>query len=185
MSELKQILKGIGDTIKVLLAEQPAPVAPVQPEQPAVFADLLLQDGTPIQVESLEPGKVVMINGAPAPAGEHILSDGTKIELDANGVIIEIEAPQPEAPAAPVEQAAPAFDADTFRSEIEANFSAQIQGLQAEIAKQNQVINQLFEAVQKMAEMPVAAPPAPTSNFEEAENPRESLVKFIKSIRNK
>lgn len=186
MTELKQILKGIGDTIQVLLAEQPAPapVAPAQPEQPANFSDYLLQDGTPIQVESLEPGKVVMINGMPAPAGEHILSDGTKIELDGNGVIIEIEAPQPEEVAAPVEQAAPQFDADTFKAELEANFSAQIAELKQTVEKQNQVINQIFEAMKQMADLPVAAPPAqPAQAFDSVEDKREAFAKFMKQFR--
>lgn len=187
MSEIKSILKGIGETIKVLLAEQPAPVAPQPEAQPAQnFAGYMLQDGTPIEVESLEPGKVVMINGAPAPAGEHILSDGTKIELDQMGVIIEIEAPEVEQPeaapvAAPVAQAAPQFDAQARFAEVEAAFSAQISELKAAVDQQNQVINQLFEAVKQMADLPVAqAPVQPAQTFESAEDKRAGLVNFLK-----
>lgn len=183
MSEIKSILKGIGETIKVLLAEQPAPVAPQPEAQPAQnFAGYMLQDGTPIEVESLEPGKVVMINGAPAPAGEHILSDGTKIELDQMGVIIEISAPEVEQPeAAPVEQAAPQFDAQARFAEVEAAFSAQISELKAAVDQQNQVINQLFEAVKQMADLPVAqAPVQPAQTFESAEDKRAGLVNFLK-----
>ena len=184
MSEIKSILKSIGDTISVLLAEQPAPVAPTQQASPAQnFAGYMLQDGTPIEVESLEPGKVVMINGAPAPAGEHILSDGTKIELDVNGVIVEVSAPEVEAPAAaPVEQAAPQFDAAAKFAEVEAAFSAQIGELKTAVEKQNQVINQLFEAVKQMADLPVAqAPVQPAQTFETAEDKRAGLVQFLKA----
>ena len=185
MSEIKSILKSIGDTISVLLAEQPAPVAPQPQAQPAQnFGGYMLQDGTPIEVESLEPGKVVMINGAPAPAGEHILSDGTKIELDEMGVIVEISAPEvePAPAAAPVEQAAPQFDAAAKFAEVEAAFSAQIGELKAAVEKQNQVINQLFEAVKQMADLPVAqAPVQPAQTFETAEDKRAGLVQFLKA----
>lgn len=186
MSEIKSILKGIGETIKVLLAEQPAPVAPQPEAQPAQkFAGYMLQDGTPIEVESLEPGKVVMINGAPAPAGEHILSDGTKIELDEMGVITEVSAPEiedvPAPVAAPVAQAAPQFDAQARFAEVEAAFSAQISELKAAVDQQNQVINQLFEAVKQMADLPVAqAPVQPAQAFESAEDKRAGLVSFLK-----
>ena len=186
MSEIKSILKGIGETIKVLLAEQPAPVAPQPEAQPAQkFAGYMLQDGTPIEVESLEPGKVVMINGAPAPAGEHILSDGTKIELDEMGVITEVSAPEiedvPAPVAAPVAQAAPQFDAQARFAEVEAAFSAQISELKAAVDQQNQVINQLFEAVKQMADLPVAqAPVQPAQTFESAEDKRAGLVNFLK-----
>lgn len=186
MSEIKSILKGIGETIKVLLAEQPAPVAPQPEAQPAQnFAGYMLQDGTPIEVESLEPGKVVMINGAPAPAGEHILSDGTKIELDEMGVITEVSAPEvedvPAPEAAPVAQAAPQFDAQARFAEVETAFSAQISELKSAVDQQNQVINQLFEAVKQMADLPVAqAPVQPAQTFESAEDKRAGLVNFLK-----
>jgi hypothetical protein len=54
-----------------------------------------LADGTVVEVEKLEigfPVSIVAEDGSltPAPEGEHILEDGTKIKVDANGVIAEI-----------------------------------------------------------------------------------------------
>jgi len=54
-----------------------------------------LADGTLVEVEKLEigfPVSIVAEDGSltPAPEGEHILEDGTKIKVDANGVIAEI-----------------------------------------------------------------------------------------------
>jgi len=62
------------------------------------FETAKLQDGTVVEVEKLEVGFPVVIvkedgSKVPAPAGYHVLEDGVKIELDANGVIMEIEAP--------------------------------------------------------------------------------------------
>lgn len=65
--------------------------------QNVVALDLTLEDGTPIVVETEEPtikvGDAVTINGEPAPDGEHMLSDGSKIVV-AGGKIAEIYAPE-------------------------------------------------------------------------------------------
>lgn len=78
-----------------------------------------LADGTGIEYEKLEPGFSVFVvdadgNKLPAPAGTHVLEDGvTSIEVDEQGVIIEVstdeaageaadEAPATEAPAVEV-----------------------------------------------------------------------------------
>jgi len=62
---------------------------------------IVLQDGTKVEVEKLEPGFVANIvaedgSMSPAPEGKHILEDGRYIEVDANGVIMEISAPEEE-----------------------------------------------------------------------------------------
>jgi ATP-dependent protease ClpP protease subunit len=68
--------------------------------QNVVALDLTLEDGTPIVVETEEStikvGDAVTINGEPAPDGEHMLSDGSKIVV-AGGKIAEIYAPEMEA----------------------------------------------------------------------------------------
>ncbi len=57
----------------------------------------LIDGVTMISYEKLEPGFPVFVVDAegketPAPAGEHMLEDGiTKIEVDENGIIIEVE----------------------------------------------------------------------------------------------
>jgi uncharacterized protein YuzE len=60
-----------------------------------------LMDGTTVEVEKFEPGfpaYIVSEDGSKvlAPAGEHTLEDGTTIELDENGLIVEIEAAEAE-----------------------------------------------------------------------------------------
>jgi len=71
------------------------------------LAEAMLQDGTTmVQAESFEVGmplNIVAQDGSmtPAPEGEHILADGTKVVVDANGIITEIyekeEEVEPEA----------------------------------------------------------------------------------------
>jgi uncharacterized protein YuzE len=61
-----------------------------------------LMDGTAIEVEKFEPGfpaYIVSEDGSKvlAPAGEHTLEDGTVIELDENGLIMEISSKEEEA----------------------------------------------------------------------------------------
>lgn len=74
------------------------PVAPVEPAKPKTAK---LMDGTEVEISEYAPGGVVTIAGAPAPAGDHTLEDGTTITLAEGGVITEIEAPE-AAPATPV-----------------------------------------------------------------------------------
>lgn len=62
-----------------------------------------LVDGvTTIEYERLEPGFPVFViaedgeTKTPAPAGEHKLEDGTEIEVDEAGMIVEVSAPEVE-----------------------------------------------------------------------------------------
>lgn len=49
-----------------------------------------LKDGTAITVDKVEVGGVVLIAGIPAPAGDHELSDGTKITVGEGGLITAV-----------------------------------------------------------------------------------------------
>jgi hypothetical protein len=66
------------------------------------FEAVLLEDGvTKIEAESFEVGKTVYVvseagDKAIAPEGSHTLEDGTKVTLDAAGVITAIEKPEPK-----------------------------------------------------------------------------------------
>ena len=67
-----------------------------------------LVDGvTTIEYERLEPGFPVFVvaedgsTKTPAPAGEHKLEDGTTIEVDEAGMIVEVSAEEPEETEAP------------------------------------------------------------------------------------
>lgn len=64
---------------------------------PVKLEKATLANGTVVEVEKLEigfPVSIVAEDGSlkPAPEGEHILDNGTKIKVDANGVIAEIVA---------------------------------------------------------------------------------------------
>jgi hypothetical protein len=94
------------------------------------MAEYSLIDGTKVMISALEiGGKVEMADGTPAPIGEHKLADGTSIQLDEAGIIIEISSPkedviveEPVAPAAPV---APAQDTTAMAAELMAEFAKQ------------------------------------------------------------
>jgi len=56
----------------------------------------LIDGVTMVEYERLEPGFPLFViaedgsTQAPAPAGEHVLEDGTKVEVDAAGMIVEV-----------------------------------------------------------------------------------------------
>ena len=77
------------------------------------LSEAMLKDGsTMVEAEEFAVGmplNIVNADGSytPAPEGEHELADGTKLTVDANGVITEVVAPVEEEPApeaAPVAQ---------------------------------------------------------------------------------
>ena len=60
-------------------------------EETAPAPSYSLEDGTKIMIDKLEVGGIVTLeDGTPAPAGEHILADGSKVVLAEGGVIAEI-----------------------------------------------------------------------------------------------
>ena len=69
--------KEILQKLKLALMDEPAPSGEVKTE----MISATLMDGTEVTVDKLEVGGMVMIGLEPAPAGEHILADGTKIVL--------------------------------------------------------------------------------------------------------
>jgi len=77
MADKVSILK----TIKLLLG-----MAEEVPASPSYT----LEDGTPIEVSALEVGGSVVVGDAPAPVGDHKLSDGTIITVDEMGIIVSI-----------------------------------------------------------------------------------------------
>lgn len=99
MSDILDAIKnGIADIKKSLFdTNVPPPAAPVLP---AAQSALKTKGGVEVQVDKMEIGGKVTIAGAPAPAGEHELEDGTKITVGEGGVITAII----PATAAPVAQ---------------------------------------------------------------------------------
>jgi hypothetical protein len=156
------------------VAPQEAPVAPmVEPIAPEVtkveMAEYSLADGTKVMISALEVGgKVELADGTPAPQGEHQLMDGTSIQVDELGIIIEIASPkedvieeEPIAPAAPV---APAQDT-TAMAEM---FAAQKEELEKKIVELENKVKQGFaqvaELVEALSNTPMSEPTQKSAN---------------------
>lgn len=128
-----------------------------QPTAPVQMMETTLKDGTPVKVDRLEVGGVVMVNDAPAPAGEHELADGTKIVVGEGGVITEVKA---------AEVAPEMTDYSNQFAAINEKFTAyetkfseqatQLQEFAAKFEKANNTINSLVELVGKIIETPTA-----------------------------
>lgn len=112
-----------------------------------------LQDGTTVEVEKLEVGfPVVIVNEdgskVPAPAGYHVLENGVKIEVDANGVIMEIEAPVEVAATEEEEKEIPV----AMEEETEETVITETPIADAVVDKIEEKLKMLFEAITECAE---------------------------------
>jgi spore coat protein CotH len=130
------------------------------------FMDVTLMDGTAIQVTEMVVGGIVTINGAPAPAGEYELADGSYIVVGDGGAITELK----PAEVAPVEGAPVSADAEigskfaAFESATNEKFAAyevkfsayeqKFADYETKLAKANQVIEGLLNLTQTLAETP-------------------------------
>jgi hypothetical protein len=192
--------------IRALFEDMPQviePQAPVAPAEPVVtkveMAEYSLADGTKVMISALEiGGKVEMADGTPAPQGEHQLMDGTSIQVDETGTIIEISSPkediveeEPVAPAAPV---APAQDTTAMVSELKADFAEQKSQLETKIAELESKVKQGFaqvaELVEALSNTPTAEPTQKAANAFQSyvstnDTKYERLEKYRNAILNK
>ena len=166
--------KAIEDIKKVLFNTVPvAPVAPapVEPTPVELGTEYVLADGTVVSIDKLEAGGVVLIEGVPAPDGEHELQDGTKITV-AGGIIESVQAKEVE-PVEPedmnkqfAEDIASLKNEFTSHKEAFASVQADFTAAKETIGKQDAAINQLLEVVQKLSEVAVSQPAQAPQNFE-------------------
>jgi hypothetical protein len=96
IQKIKQMFVEVGE-LPPYVEEAPMPSA--EPTEAA--KEYTLKSGLKVLIDSLAiGGKVAVLdeagNAVPAPAGEHELIDGTKIVLDENAAIVEVELPQAE-----------------------------------------------------------------------------------------
>ena len=148
-------IKDLWNSFKEKFLNDPANTT--QPTAPVQMMETTLKDGTPVKVDRLEVGGVVMVNDAPAPAGEHELADGTKIVVGEGGVITEIEAAEVAPEMTDYSNQFAAID-EKFTA-YETKFSEQATQLQefaAKFEKANNTINSLVELVGKIIETPTA-----------------------------
>jgi len=174
--------------IKALFEENTAaPVEEVKAEETPIveetkveMAEYSLMDGTKIEISSLEiGGSVTMPDGTPAPAGEHQLVDGTVMQLDENGIIIELSSKEEDVTSE--EEAAPApedmgKEADKKMQEMTEAFEAQIAEIKAakEVSdakvlhlenKVKQGFAQVAELIEALSSTPSADPISKPNSF--------------------
>jgi hypothetical protein len=161
--------KEILQKLKLALMDEPAPSGEVKTE----MISATLMDGTEVTVDKLEVGGMVMIGLEPAPAGEHILADGTKIVLVDNGIIESIT---PAEPAIEVED--PSIEIESRFAKIEqstnerfssyeskfASYEGKFAEYEAKLNKANTVIEGLLGLTQLLVEQPTATADAAASN---------------------
>ena len=192
--------------IKALFEDMPQVVEPIAPEAPAApevtkveMSEYSLVDGTKVMISALEIGGMVeLADGTPAPQGEHQLMDGTIIQVDELGVIVEIASPkedvieeEPVAPAAPV---APAQDTTAMAEELKAEFAEQKSQLETKIAELESKVKQGFaqvaELVEALSNTPTAEPTQKAANAFQSyvatkDSKYERLEKYRNAILNK
>jgi hypothetical protein len=193
---LKQIRALFEDMPQVV--EPVAPVEPTAPAEPTVtkveMAEYSLVDGTKVMISALEIGGMVeLADGTPAPQGEHQLMDGTIIQVDEMGAIVEISSPkedviveEPVAPAAPV---APAQDTTAMAEELKADFAEQKSQLESKIAELESKVKQGFaqvaELVEALSNTPTAEPTQKAANaFQSYVTTNDSKFERLEKYRN-
>jgi hypothetical protein len=151
----------------------PAPAEAPKSEVPVTFAEYSLMDGTKVMISELVVGgEVTLADGTLAPMGEHQLADGTSIQLDELGKIIEIASPKedlmPEE-VAPVE-ADMGKKLDQKMAEEIAALVSENQNLKTQVAqletKVKNGFSQVAELIEALTKTPNAEPIAqPKQNF--------------------
>jgi hypothetical protein len=166
----------------------------------AKFETAKLQNGTVVEVEKLEVGfPVVIVNEdgskTPAPEGEHILEDGKTIEVDANGIISEISAPEVVVteetviPAAMAEETIVTEETpikDEIAAKIEEKMAMLFQAIEecaAEISKVKEEMGAMKTKMEKFAKAPAAAKISKTPEVAQAIDTIEARVAALKNLR--
>jgi hypothetical protein len=187
MDNVLDILKEIKEKF---IGTVPAP-APAAPQ--VLATDYTLTDGTPVSIDKLEVGGIVLVNGVAAPAGDHELSDGTKITVGEGGVISAIAPVAEEVPAAPdFSSQFAAYDEKfaTYATKFEA-YEQRFTEMGSQLSNANATIVQLVSIVEQLAKAPTADPVGENkSNFktqkvEMASDKRKTLAESLQALKNK
>ena len=184
--------------IKALFEDMPQVVEPVAPVEPTVtkveMAEYSLVDGTKVMISALEIGGMVeMADGTPAPQGEHQLMDGTIIQVDELGVIVEIASPKEDVievePVAPAEPIEPAQDTTAMIQELKDDYEKKKMELDAKIAKLESKVKEGFaqvaELVEALSNTPTAEPTQKAANaFQSYVSTNDSKYERLEKYRN-
>ena len=181
--------------IRALFEDMPQVVEPVAPAVTKVeMAEYSLVDGTKVMISALEiGGMVTMADGTPAPMGEHQLMDGTSIEVDELGAIVEISSPKEdvivEEPVAPAAEVAPAQDTNAMIQELKDDYEKKKMELDAKIAELESKVKQGFaqvaELVEALSNTPTAEPTQKAANaFQSYVSTNDSKYERLEKYRN-
>jgi hypothetical protein len=144
-----------------------------------------LADGTPIEVSELVIGGTVIVGDAPAPAGEHILSDGQTIVVDDKGVITEIRPVAVEAPEIPgvEDMAAPVTKAtieQMVKDAVTAAVGEQMKSYTTGLKKQEDAVKGMVTLIEDLLKLPTVTTEPPKQTFSKvAESKTEKYAKIL------
>ena len=190
--------------IKALFEDNATPVEEVKAEETPIveetkveMAEYSLMDGTKVEISALEiGGSVTMPDGTMAPTGEHQLADGTSIQLDENGIIIEIasikEDTMPEEAPMPEDMGKEADKKMTgMAEEFEAKFAELIEAKNVSDAKvldlENKVkqgFAQVAELIEALSNTPSADPIQKPNGFSEFVSTKDIKEERLSKYRN-
>ena len=132
-----------------------------------------LEDGTKVMIDKLEIGGIVAnSDGSAIAAGEIKLADGTSIQIDDKGVIIEVASPAEDM----IPEEVPAEEMKQKMSDLQAEFQAKIDilnfekeelqsKLKALTEKTSVGFSQVLSLIEDMAKVPTADPIAKPNSF--------------------
>ena len=167
--------------------------APLTPKSQVEFVEYTLDNGTTINIDKYEVGGMVTLaDGTLAPMGEYILADGTSIEVDEAGVIIEIASPTEDAvieESMQIDEAMVTEMKDKI-AKLEEELAAIKSQLTGEVAKQEEVamsmyskfevaIKDLASAIEGLANTATADPIDAPVSFQKVEKKQEKISRFL------
>lgn len=165
--------------------------APVATESQVEFVEYTLDNGTTINIDKYEVGGLVTLtDGTAAPQGEYILADGTSIQVDETGAIIEIASPKEDA--MPEEDASVQEMKDKIAKleeelaatkvqceEQTAQFAKQEENATAMYSKFEAAIKDLASAIEGLANTATADPIDAPATFTKVEKKQEKISRFL------
>jgi hypothetical protein len=137
--------------IKALFEDNAAPVQELEAaptETKVELAEYSLADGSKVEISALEVGGTVKLADGTSPAmGEYQLMDGTSIQLDENGIIVEIAAPAEDTMPEEVAPADMNKAQDQKMAEQFADFEIKIAELEEAKKKSEEKVNEIVDTI--------------------------------------
>lgn len=142
------------EKIKVMLfGEQVQPVPEPQPDK-VQMAEIKTADGKILQVDKMEVGGNVVMNGAPAPDGEYALEDGTVVSV-AGGLITEIAAKVEEGTEDMSKKLAMSLQEQTNTI---TKLNAQVDDLKKQVSNYQTAVKEMFSLVETISNNSIEKP---------------------------